>query len=63
MDLDEVQVNLGVCPHCATPVHFRKTKEENIFFCPLCLEKSRQHINGIVLFTKVNFDLKDEGIL
>ena len=28
MDLDEVQVNLGVCPHCATPVHFRKTKEE-----------------------------------
>ena len=46
MDLDEVQVNLGVCPHCATPVHFRKTKEENIFFCPLCLEKSRQHING-----------------
>jgi len=62
MDLEDVQINLGVCPHCATPVHFRKTKDENIFVCPICLEKSKQHINGKVLFTKVDFNLKDNNV-
>jgi hypothetical protein len=63
MDLEEVYVNLGICPHCGTPVHFRKTKEESIFACPICLEKSRQYKNGKVLFTKMNLNIKDESIL
>jgi len=31
MELDDIAVNLGICPHCSTPVHFRKTKAPNIF--------------------------------
>lgn len=61
MELDDIAVNLGICPHCSTPVHFRKTKAPNIFVCPLCFEKSKQHINGKVLFTKINFNMKDEN--
>ena len=64
MSLEEdVNINLGVCPSCKFPVHFRKTKKENIFICPLCFEKAQQHINGRVLFTKLKFNLRDEGIL
>mgnify|MGYP003346117410 CR=1 FL=1 len=59
----DVDVNLGICPHCNYPVHFRKTKKDNVYICPLCFEKAEQHINGKVLFTKVSFNLKDEGIL
>ena len=35
INLDDVDVNLGMCPSCKMPVHFRKTKKENIFLCPL----------------------------
>jgi len=63
INVDDVDVNLGMCPSCRMPVHFRKTRKENIFICPLCGETAQQHINGKVLFTKIKFNLKDEDIL
>lgn len=63
MNIDDVDINLGICPNCKFPVHFKKTKKEKIYICPLCFEKAQQHVNGKVLFTKVKFNLTDEGIL
>ena len=63
INIDDVDVNLGIFPNCKMPVHFRKTKKENVFMCPLCEKQAKQHINGKVLFTKIKFNLKDEDIL
>jgi hypothetical protein len=43
INIDDVDVNLGVCPSCKMPVHFRKTKKK-IYLCVHYVEKKHNNI-------------------
>lgn len=50
MKLEDVKVNVGVCPICKNFSSFMTTKKHNIFTCHICLKKVEQYVNGKVIY-------------
>jgi uncharacterized paraquat-inducible protein A len=56
---EDSKVNLGQCPHCSVVVNLERTEEKQIFICPICLKKCKQHINGKILYNTIHFSLDE----
>ena len=54
-------INVGTCPNCKEIVPFESTKTKNVYVCPACNKEAKQHVNGKILYTKVIWDLEDNG--
>ena len=55
MKLDDVNVNVGVCPECQSFSSFKETKKINIYQCAICQKKVEQYVNGKIIYKTNKF--------
>ena len=53
MKLDDINVNVGICPECQNFSSFRETKKMHIFSCAICLKKVEQYVNGKIIYKTI----------
>ena len=53
MKLDDVNVNVGVCPECQSFSSFKETRKINIYQCAICQKKVEQYVNGKIIYKTI----------
>jgi len=53
MKLENIKVNVGICPECKNFSSFIDTPKKQIFVCHICNQKVKQHVNGKVLYKSI----------